>query len=213
MKILNTEQLVLARYNEDGVLESLPENEAKWLKMFSSSWEHNDKKGRWMFSSRGEPVGPQEKTPDAVIIAAIYNNCLVLTSEYRVPIMGCEIGFPAGLIDKGESVEDAARREFKEETGLDLKVTYTSPPNLYSSAGCTNESIQIVFGEASGDISYDGNEGSEDIKVIMADYQTVSNMSEMGALPVGAKAWPILFMLTQIWEKEKEILGFYRPIN
>lgn len=207
MKILNTEQLVLARYNEDGILEPLPENEAKWLKIFSSGWEHNDKQGRWMFTARGEPVGPKEKTPDAVIVAAIHKNRLVLTSEYRVPIMEREIGFPAGLIDPGEPVEDAACREFKEETGLDLNVTYISPSSLYSSAGCTNETVQIVFGDASGEVSYEGNEGSEDIEVILADYQAVSDYVEMN-IPIGAKAWPILFMLKQMWEEEQNICGF-----
>jgi ADP-ribose pyrophosphatase len=215
LKILDTEQLVLARYNEDGILEPLPENEAKWLKIFSCGWEHSDKKGRWMFTSRGEPLGPDEKTPDAVIVAAIHrptpysgqDNRLVLTSEYRVPIMGREIGFPAGLIDPGEAVEDAACREFKEETGLDLNVSYISPSTLYSSAGCTNETVQIVFGYASGEVSYEGNEGSEDIEVILSDYQAVSDLVESN-VPVGAKAWPILFMLKQMWEEEQNICGF-----
>lgn len=206
MNILDTEKIILARY-DNGILVPLPESEAKWLKIFSSSWEHKGKQGRWMFSSRGEPVGPAEKTPDAVIVAAIMNKRLVLTSEYRVPIVGREIGFPAGLIDEGELVEDAARREFKEETGLDLEVTHVSPSALYSSAGCTNESIQIVFGNASGSVSYDGNEGSEDIEVILADYKAVVEYSNTAA-PMGAKAWPILFMLTQMWAEAEEILGF-----
>lgn len=217
MKILDTEEIVLARADRDGVLHPLPENEALWLRVFSTHWQNGDNQGRWMFSSRGEPVGPDEKTPDAVIVVAIYQpefphaqsgkSCLILTSEYRVPIMGREIGFPAGLMESGESAETAAKREFKEETGLELEVTYTSPPTLYSSAGCTNESIQIVFGEATGKVSTDGNEGSEDIEVIVADYEYVSQLCEM-AVPVGAKAWPILFMLRQLHEEEQNIVGF-----
>jgi ADP-ribose pyrophosphatase len=207
LNILKTEQLVLARYNEDGVLEPLPEAEAKWLKIFSCGWELNGAKGNWMFSARGEPARPEQKTPDAVIIVALLGDRLVLTSEYRVPIMGRELGFPAGLMEDGESAEIAASREFKEETGLDLDVTYISPPSLYSSAGCTNESIQIVFGNASGEVSNEGNEGSEDIEVTLADYQKVSELVDMH-VPMGARAWPIFFMLKQMWADKKVISGF-----
>ena len=68
-------------------------------------------------------------------------NKLVITREYRVPLDDYEVGFPAGLVDAGESVEQAVRRELKEETGLNLsRVICTSPP-LYPSAGMTDESV------------------------------------------------------------------------
>tara|TARA_Y100000034_G_scaffold6762_2_gene7475 strand:- start:4221 stop:4892 length:672 start_codon:yes stop_codon:yes gene_type:complete len=217
MEILSTEAVVLAHY-VDGVLVPLPENETKWLKVFSSRWKNGDKQGMWLFASRDEqPVSPDDKKPNAVIIAATYapefphagagRNCLVLTSEYRVPIMGREIGFPAGVAEANESTETAASREFKEETGLDLEISYVSPPGLYSSAGHTNESIQIVFGRATGTPSNKGNEGSEDIEIIIADYRYISELTEM-SVPIGSKAWPILFMLKQMWIEEQDICGF-----
>ena len=43
---------------------------------------------------------------------------MVIIREYRVPLDGYEYGFPAGLVDNGESLEQAARRELMEETGL-----------------------------------------------------------------------------------------------
>lgn len=218
MKIVKTEQLVLARYDKNGHLEPLPENEAKWLKVFANHWEHHDKQGQWLFVSRDDvPVGPEEKEPDAVIIVAIHvgddNNRLVLTSEFRVPIMGREIGFPAGLKDKGESAVDAAIREFFEETGLSLKVTGISSSKLYSSAGCTNESVQIIFGMATGKISSTGLEVSEDIKVILADYQYISDLCELHNVPIGAKAWSILYMLKNMWSEKRKVGGFGHGLN
>uniref|UniRef100_A0A0M3HH53 Nudix hydrolase domain-containing protein n=1 Tax=Ascaris lumbricoides TaxID=6252 RepID=A0A0M3HH53_ASCLU len=41
----------------------------------------------------------------------------VFVKEYRIPPAGYCFEFPAGLLEEGETVIDAARRELKEETG------------------------------------------------------------------------------------------------
>ena len=206
LEIKDTEKLVLARYDESGNLVPVSESESRWIKVFSSTWEHKDKQGKWLFSSREEDVLPPEsKEPDAVIIVAVYNKrYIVLTDEFRVPIKGREISFPAGLIEKGEAVEDAAKREFFEETGLDLDVKMKSSPKLYSSAGCTNETVQIVFGEATGELSSTNHEAGEDINIIVANYDYVCQLCDSQHMPIGAKAWPILYMLKCMFTETKE---------
>ncbi len=78
---------------------------------------------------------------------------------------------PAGLIEEGESPEEAAIREMKEETGLVLNVTQESDFDIlaknpfYLAQGLTDESGVIICGTAVGDVAYDGQEDSEDIKV------------------------------------------------
>lgn len=47
--------------------------------------------------------------------------------QYRAPIDKVTIEVPAGLIDEGETVEEAAIRELKEETGYVAKAVETSP--------------------------------------------------------------------------------------
>ena len=59
---------------------------------------------------------------DAVMIIMTDKTCehLLLIREFRLEL-GREIyGLPAGLIDPGETPEQTAKRELKEETGLDL---------------------------------------------------------------------------------------------
>jgi ADP-ribose pyrophosphatase len=43
--------------------------------------------------------------------------------QYRPPVEAFCVEFPAGLIDEGESPEEAAVRELREETGYSGKVS------------------------------------------------------------------------------------------
>lgn len=182
-------------YSENGKIVGTVSSlfSTRWLSLFEK--KHQD--STWVFASRD---GGKEypKKPDAVIIVASYkSNFLVITKEFRTIVGNFEYGFPAGLIDKDETAEAAAIREFKEETGLSLKVNSISPPNLYSSAGMTNETVQIVIGEAEGNPSSDYLEPSENIEVILADIDLVRKMT-YSTEAIGAKAWPFLFFFTQI---------------
>lgn len=144
------------------------------------------KKKEWDWVKR---IGSQK----AVIIAALFENKIVITKEYRVPIEDYEWGFPAGLINKGESVETAAHREFKEETGLNIeKINHISPP-LYSSSGLTNESVFIVICTAKGTINQDLTGDSEDITTFLVSREKLKKMFQDKSKKWGAKS----FMLMQ----------------
>ena len=60
---------------------------------------------------------------DAVIliITSVDGKKILLNKEYRMAVGDFAYNFPAGLIDPGESLEEAARRELWEETGLKLE--------------------------------------------------------------------------------------------
>lgn len=63
---------------------------------------------------------------------------------------------------------DAAERELKEETGLDLVIPYREPtPLLYSCPGISDESCYIVYCEAKGTLSSEGLENTEDIQAFL----------------------------------------------
>jgi ADP-ribose pyrophosphatase len=53
------------------------------------------------------------------------------------------VEFPAGLIDEGETPEQAAVRELKEETGYEGKVCQSSPM-LSCQPGMTNAIMQVL---------------------------------------------------------------------
>ena len=52
---------------------------------------------------------------------------IILQKQYRPPIDKVVIEVPAGLVDAGETAEEAAIRELKEETGYVGVVSESSP--------------------------------------------------------------------------------------
>ena len=58
-------------------------------------------------------------------VVVLVSNCsqLLLVKRAIEPALG-KWSFPSGYVDKGESVESAALREVKEETGIDIKINF-----------------------------------------------------------------------------------------
>jgi ADP-ribose pyrophosphatase len=170
--------------------------------------EDGGKQRPYFMVTRGEKiVPPAEKKPDAVIVIGIIDDGkerrLVLTNEYRTPIGGREISFPAGLIDPDDFAKAngdvkaaamlAAKREFMEETGLQFTPTEVSPPNLYSSAGMTNEAVSIVFGTATGTPTNVHCEPGEDIETILATKAEMLTIMADPARVFSKVCWPFLW--------------------
>ncbi len=97
---------------------------------------------------------------------------IILIRQYRYPLGRFIYELPAGLIEEGESPEQAAIRELKEETGYVLEPVkgdemWNRP--FYMGAGYTDESSATVFGYASDIAGSSAPEDTESISVIIAD--------------------------------------------
>lgn len=175
-------------------------SDCKWLNLFQIDYvTAKGKAGSWIFASRKQQPqpGPEPIRPDAVVIIPLLKagrkQQLVAIKEFRVPLGDYEHGFPAGLYDHNETAEEVARRELKEETGLDLtKVLYEGPP-VASSAGLSDEAVVYVVCQCTGQISYAGNEGTEDITVELLDLDGVKSLRNSNH-KISAKALPFLLM-------------------
>lgn len=78
---------------------------------------------------------------------------ILLQKEFRPATNRFIYNFPAGLIDEGETALEAAKRELKEETGLEMvKVEAVLSPS-YASQGTSDELMQIVICECRGEIT------------------------------------------------------------
>ena len=78
---------------------------------------------------------------------------VLLQKEFRLACNQWVYNFPAGLIDKGETAVDTARREIKEETGADMKQVDAVLPPSFASQGTSDEAMQIVICRCGGEIT------------------------------------------------------------
>ena len=76
------------------------------------------------------------------------NDRYLIEREYRIGCDAFAYGLPAGLIDGGEDVEEAALRELREETGVEPTghdgIEFDHVGQFYSSEGMTDELANIM---------------------------------------------------------------------
>ncbi|XHG03889.1 hypothetical protein AWENTII_007176 [Aspergillus wentii] len=94
--------------------------EARWKRLVKTTFsDPNGVERTW--ESAGRQTRPADSLVDGVGIVTILNKAtgpeLLLEKQYRPSIDKEVIEIPAGMIDAGETVEDCAVRELKEETG------------------------------------------------------------------------------------------------
>ncbi len=119
----------------------------------------------------------QRKKADAVVLI-IHDESgkkLLLNKEFRLAIGEWVYNFPAGLIDEGETPEESARRELKEETGLDLLTVKELLPVSYSAVGFANETNICVVGTAGGTFQ----KSSSSVEEIEAGWYTKAEVREL----------------------------------
>jgi len=160
----------------------------KWVKLIERFYINaKNQISSWTFIER---VNNQK----AVIIVAKTKetNSYITIKQYRVSLAEYIYEFPSGLIDAGESPEEAALRELEEETGYRGKVTKTSCP-LSSSAGLTSEIIYLVYVETDEEPKSKVRlEASENIEVIKTSPSDIQSLLVNDSYIIDAKMYAIL---------------------
>jgi ADP-ribose pyrophosphatase len=115
--------------------------------------------------------------PDAVVIIVTNEgeDKILLNKEFRLAVGEWVYNFPAGLIDKGESPSEAAVRELKEETGLDLYEVTDFIGQSYSAVGFSNEINVCIVGKARGEFQ----KSSSDVEEIEPGWYTKEEVREL----------------------------------
>ena len=143
----------------------------------------------WLYASRQDSA-----RPDAVVVIPFHQqeNKLVLIKEFRVPLGEFQYGFPAGLVDSGESVVQAGRRELYEETGLTVVNVIKQSPAVFSSSGLTDESISLLYVVCDGSANTEHNEASELIEVKMLSQNQAADFMGQDNILFDVKTWIVL---------------------
>ncbi|XP_008399668.1 ADP-sugar pyrophosphatase [Poecilia reticulata] len=86
----------------------------------------------------------------ALLKRTLHKDCVVMVKQFRPPMGGNTLEFPAGLIDEGETAAVAALRELKEETGYKGEVVGVTPVTCLD-PGLSNCTTQIALVNINGD--------------------------------------------------------------
>jgi len=130
--------------------EPLDSKDARWTRLILT--RYTDPLGQertWEHAER--PTRPKNSEVDGVGIVAILDKPtgpeIILQKQFRPPINAVTIEVPAGLIDAGETPEEAAIRELKEETGYVGVVSETTPVMFngsFSNPGFCNTNLRMI---------------------------------------------------------------------
>jgi len=92
-----------------------------------------------------ECVHRKQRTEAVIIVPRLASSGhYILIKQFRPAISNYILEFPAGLIDSGETPEQTAVRELKEETGYTGRVLHTTP-RLFTSPGMLSEACYFAF--------------------------------------------------------------------
>ena len=168
----------------------------KFVNLYNLDVTHkNGRKSKYFVASRAKEeselkLRSGEMNADGVVIYALYgekHDRVVLIRQYRYPAGGYVYELPAGLVDPGENFHQAAVRELKEETGLEFHPLTVDPmyeKPAFTTVGLTDEACGTVYGYATGEISDQFMEASEDIQIILADRDQVRQIMKEGRIAI-----------------------------
>ena len=174
------------------VVSVTPVASTKWLALETLNWTDEEGKPRqWDSATRttkqkdDNNVNSSPSSADAVAIIPLLRHKdgragtveTLLVEQYRPPVRQTTVEFPAGLIDKGESIENAALRELREETGY-IGEKCKIPPQISRqtcmSPGLCDETIHVVVVEVDLDNPY--NQGTPKPDLDHGEFVTVKRV-------------------------------------
>lgn len=174
-----------------------------YLNYYKATYVNEDNKEKeYEFISRDKNLneksfGDITKT-DAIGIIAFNKeqDKILLQKEFRLACNNWVYNFPGGMVDSGETVLEATKRELKEETGLNLVKIIDVLNNGYTAVGISDEIVDTVIGIAEGEIkpstSYD-----EEIEASWYSKEEIRTLLKKG-MPMSLRTQSFLYL----WSRE-----------
>lgn len=127
-------------------ISPLANADARWAQLYKIRYQDpNGTTREWETAER--LTRPKGGDIDGVGIFAVLEKEtgpeIILQKQFRPPVDKITIEVPAGLVDEGETAEQAAVRELKEETGYMGQATMTTPI-MFNDPGFCNTNLRMV---------------------------------------------------------------------
>ncbi|KAI0149473.1 NUDIX domain-containing protein [Xylariaceae sp. FL1272] len=130
--------------------ELLENKDARWINLVKITYEDQNGQIRTWEGTR-RPTRPKTSAVDAVQMLAVREMPtgaeLLLEKQFRAPAGKLVVELPAGLVDEGETVEEAALRELREETGCIGEIvpeTSGQRPMFWSSPASSSSTTYMI---------------------------------------------------------------------
>lgn len=174
----------------------------RFIHLYNLYYETEDRQAKtYEIVSRDGNIQTQEdlynKSADSVVlmITDTTGEKILIMKEYRMAMGQWVYNFPAGLIDPGETAEEAGKRELKEETGLDLISIEDKIGIGYNAVGFSNEKSVCLVGTASGKFA----KSTSAVEEIEAGWFTKAEVRELlKKYPFAARTQAYCYL----WSKE-----------
>lgn len=190
----------------------IKQTDNKYLNLYQAEFEHEKGTFFYFIASRKKriedlAVVTQKINPDAVRILPYYYDehnqlTVVIIKEFRYPINDFIYSVPAGLIDEGESPEQACVRELHEEIGAMVKSFTLAEKASYSLAGLTDESLVTFEAEIENfgkeNQKLDSHENIEILSIKLTELKEFLDKNNIGLLS--------LFQLRAFYYKNIKVL-------
>lgn len=175
-----------------------------WDKADEAEWVQPGRYLNYHYRNGWEYVERNNCEGAVVIVPYTPEGKIILIEQYRVPLSGPVIEFPAGLVNDRHGVqegwEEAACRELEEETGFraqSLKFLTKGPV----SPGMSNEIIAFYLAQEITKVGPGGGDGSERIRVHevpLIEIETWLEKKSQGGYSLDPKIYTGLFFLKQV---------------
>ena len=124
---------------------------------------------------------------------------VVMVKQYRHGLKEISIEVPGGVAEKGETMEEAVKREFKEETGYEFK-EWKYLGKICANPSTTNNYMHMFLatgGEKLHEIKLDD---AEDVETILLDLGVVKNLVKENKIIQSLHVNCILYALLHLKE-------------
>jgi ADP-ribose pyrophosphatase len=131
----------------------------------------------------------------AACVLGVFKDEIILVKQYRPSVEETLFEIPAGKIEKGELPQEAAKREFEEETGL-IPLKLDKLVEFYPTPGFVDEKLYLYFADkfVEGNVHLDQGEVLNVFKLPISDIDEYisSNKIKDGKTLIGLLLWKVM---------------------
>ena len=163
------------------ILNSMKKNrDTRFLKSYTLNYTNTEGNEKlYEIVSNFDYASPEEigQKATGVVIVGFRGEELLLLREFRMGVNQFIYNMPAGHSEAGESVEECARRELREETGLYIKKICKILPPAYAAPDLSDSCAWVVIAEVDGEFNPQ-TEADEYIQPLFADKKQLKELLE-----------------------------------